>query len=67
MTIKDGGRAFPQATGDNKGMTLRDYFAARAMVKLIGFNSFDGKVMFDGGDAREAYRIADTMLRAREM
>ena len=42
-----------------KGMTLRDYFAAKAMQALIHKNYFDVA-------AKEAYQMADAMLKARE-
>jgi hypothetical protein len=41
------------------GMTLRDYFAAKAMQALAQGNYFDAT-------ARQAYMIADAMLRERE-
>jgi len=45
------------------GMTLRDYFAARAMQALLaaGINSEQYEE-----DAIEAYAIADAMLKARQ-
>ena len=61
-----GGPAFPTPRyerGDmySLGMTLRDYFAAKAM------NAFLSR---DGGtlemDAEAAYKMADAMLKARE-
>jgi hypothetical protein len=42
------------------GMTLRDYFAAKAMQPLIEKYSHDGDV------SRNAYKIADAMLQARD-
>jgi hypothetical protein len=43
----------------HKGMTLRDYFAAKAMQELIGvLNCTDG--------TRKAYEWADAMMKARE-
>ena len=42
------------------GMDLRDYFAATAMVKLIGTQDIDGC-------CESAYRWADAMLKAREV
>lgn len=43
------------------GMTLRDYFAAKAMQALIT------RIAMSGGDqARKAYEIADAMLKARK-
>jgi hypothetical protein len=77
----DGGPAFPGGTNETftdlqlgeptqSGMTLRDYFAARAVQAVIG--SCNGPMIFEGspGDfllcAQAAYRIADAMLVARE-
>ena len=42
------------------GMTLRDYFAAKAMQALIQKYSHEGDV------SRNAYILADAMLKARE-
>lgn len=71
MTIETGGAAFPQFVLSNGGayieggMTLRDYFAAKALQNFrdqIGSQSdqewFD--LMAEG-----AYRMADAMLKAR--
>ena len=41
------------------GMSLRDYFAAKAMQALAQGNYFDAT-------ARQAYMIADAMLKARD-
>jgi hypothetical protein len=54
-------KAFPNVTGE-KGMDLRDYFAAKAMHAIIG-------EFLKGGEedlAKEAYVIADAMMKARE-
>lgn len=56
----------------NQGMTLRDYFAAKAMQSFIPMN--DAEFMRDictgtrGGTivASASYAIADAMLKARE-
>ena len=40
-------------------VSLRDYFAAKAMQALVQGNYFDAT-------ARQAYMIADAMLRERE-
>jgi len=80
-----GGPAFPSPTDgmlDNEGMTLRDYFAAKAMQGLMSTeraNTFvdeiEGLENDDGSGtlfvhtkflALEAYMIADAMLKARE-
>jgi hypothetical protein len=44
----------------NLGMTLRDYFAAKAMQTLVSKHSHEGDV------SRNAYKIADAMLKARQ-
>lgn len=76
-TKKDGGPAFPVMTTrwDNGntgeinfshegGMTLRDYFAGKAM------NGMATACGWEGGPfekiASDAYKIADAMLKARE-
>lgn len=56
---------------DNHGMTLRDYFAAKAMQAFITGAMSDGTPLrtMDGDDkvaAKAAYIIADAMLKERE-
>ena len=48
-----------------KGMALRDYFAAKAMQAIIARadNRFTTTVEFVGG---KSYQYADAMLKARE-
>ena len=66
--VNTGGPAFP-VTSDNyanpnsEGMTLRDYFAAKAMQSLIVVYN-DNKNFVDGY-ARRAFEIADAMMKAR--
>jgi hypothetical protein len=62
--------AFPTGTGVtpyNPGMTLRDYFAANVLqgmyAKGIFATGLTG-IMID--TAKEAYEMADAMLKARE-
>jgi len=66
--------AFPAERGST-GMTLRDYFAARAMQTMISYrrNYFenDNADMSDWDEyfpiiAQEAYSLADAMLEARD-
>lgn len=73
----DGGPAFPTTTYDHSaamngvgvsvtdapGMTLRDYFAAKAMVGILA--DPDGGKWEDDTVAQAAYRLADAMLKAR--
>lgn len=53
---------------ENQGMTLRDYFAAKAMQGMvsIGIPSLKKDESFANGYARHAYDVADAMLRKRE-
>ena len=59
--------AFPVQLAEyrvNEGMTLRDYFAAKAME---GFLVCDVKYASDADMiARDAYVMADAMLKARD-
>ena len=77
MSNKTGGRAFPcdsiverDEVGhlhgfeiSSGGMTLRDYFAAKAMQGIISSECNYGAFT---DLASDAYSIADAMLRARE-
>ena len=54
-------KAFPNVTGE-KGMDLRDYFAAKIMQ---GF-AFDSNWVSGAAAAERAYRWADAMMEARE-
>ena len=74
MTNKEtGGPAFPTErpamSEYGKGMTLRDYFAAKAMQGLLAdpepFDLWDGDKTIADTYAREAYVYADAMLKAR--
>lgn len=66
MTKETGGPAFPDGSTnpwgvpEKAGMTLRDYFAAKAMQGLMD------AAMPMQGIAQTAYMIADKMLKARE-
>lgn len=63
--INDGGPAFPvpglQHDEAFNGMTLRDYFAAKAMAILMDTNNMKHVER----DARCCYEVADAMLKAR--
>jgi hypothetical protein len=80
-TKNNGGSAFPEVTElvkstdqyphykvwGSEGMTLRDYFAAKAMGGILA----DPNVTIGTDEranllARSAYGIADAMLRARD-
>lgn len=78
--IKDGGPAFPlpeiydDRRGEtiqyaSEGMSLRDYFAAKAMqVYIASFVGIDAYALEESRNdtARRCYRMADAMVRARE-
>ena len=60
--------AFPQQTNlklSYTGMTLRDYFAAKAMQGFMA-NKANPMHFQPENDAAWAYTIADAMLKARE-
>ena len=64
--INDGGPVFPSEIGTtSKGMTLRDYFAAKAMEVdyTLAKNFTDPDWRYN--IALDAYRMADAMLKAR--
>jgi hypothetical protein len=62
-----GGPAFPIPNVDHAydGMTLRDYFAAKAMHGILR-NNQGNRGWSDDMCAEAAYEIADAMLKARE-
>jgi len=57
----DGGPAFPYESSTRDGMSLRDYFAAKAMQGRL---AVPGAVDF-AYDAEFAYQMADAMLAER--
>ena len=70
MTTETGGPAFPydltsyddEVRIQYQGMTLRDYFAAKAMQGLLSATkTSDGEMI-----ARDSYKMADAMLKARQ-
>jgi hypothetical protein len=58
--------AFPTVMLDKPegGMTLRDYFAAKAMQGLVENANWRG--MPEDALAKESYKLADAMLKARQ-
>lgn len=76
---KTGGPAFPMVAQNwnNKGMTLRDYFAAQALQGYIACNAWHPDFVFPEGYkfgagqradqtvAEAAYKYADAMLKER--
>ena len=79
MTDKTGGPAFPTTqyhagispSGHSEGLTLRDYFAAKAMqgVLAMGPETVDGRKLQHPKDSNViaviAYALADAMLAER--
>jgi hypothetical protein len=81
-----GGPAFPATSGwdsqgnwcrsyaDNEGMTLRDYFAAKAMQgwvqattkPYVHVGEYQVDSVSEDHIAKIAYKMADAMLKARE-
>jgi len=67
MTSNNEESAFPRSRlgSDADGMTLRDYFAAKAMQGILAG-------LPEGSDpdvrdlARDSYKVADAMLKIRE-
>jgi hypothetical protein len=63
-----GGPAFPDPQENwrgEKGMTLRDYFAAKAMQGLVAGANPEHPINLHGA-SEWAYNMANAMLRARE-
>jgi len=52
----------PIATGYSEGMTLRDYFAAKAMQAMIPWSDYVDMEQI----AKLAYKQADAMMKVRE-
>lgn len=76
MSKETGGPAFPTQNWESDGngniahyqvdgMTLRDYFAAKAMQALITANGPAPNGGWPTYTERTAYTIADAMLKAR--
>lgn len=73
-TAQAGGSAFPYRSYEewggkevpgSPGMTLRDYFAAKAMQAMVGSSSYIEHGWAPDDIASQAYALADTMLAAR--
>lgn len=70
----NGGSAFPVANAVNAngdqilwpetGMSLRDYFAAKAMIAIV--SGCDWPTVFSNVVAKASYEFADAMLQERE-
>ena len=71
MSINDGGPAFPanhlHLPPDEHGMTLRDYFAAQALMGLMASRNPNSPRFHPSDDAAYVYAVADAMIAAREV
>lgn len=76
MSKETGGSAFPNKSSvcggsslESNGMTLRDYFAAKAMQTLIEINYYRIPTNLSSESAMvisfDAYQMADAMLKVR--
>lgn len=69
MKENTGGPAFPHedtmSAALRPGMTLRDYFAAKAMQAIVANEPTFAKEYVEMA-AKDAYAYADAMLKARE-
>ncbi|MDN7609536.1 hypothetical protein QZM28_22855 [Burkholderia multivorans] len=72
--INDGGPAFPEVPGEcnvyqgKPGMTLRDYFAAKALVGYLASVAPELEPAEHASSiAADCYAFADAMLDAREV
>jgi hypothetical protein len=51
-----------------EGMTLRDYFAGKAMQAILSSDRYGGLIgvnRYEQRTAEDAYKMADAMLKAR--
>lgn len=69
MTPNDGGNAFPSGRLDTNGMSLRDYFAAHALLamsyrELTGI-ARDSDLTVTEAMSIAAYRLADALIAER--
>jgi len=65
MNKETGGPAYPSSytLPENWGVTLRDYFAARAMQSILNDSSWHGHTCKTA--ALESYEMADEMMKVR--
>jgi len=64
-------KAFPHDSTNQYGMDLRDYFAAKAMPKLIEDYQNEDRLVGDEDNAERiaylSYLMADAMMEARDI
>ena len=69
MKTETGGPAFPthpEGALIHDGMTLRDYFATKAMQGILTATLTPNTVWSQDEAAETAYNVADAMLKARK-
>lgn len=72
MTQETGGSAFPHENHlSHRGMTLRDYFAAKALQGLLSNPKLHTEILKQGGCQSgwietSAWAFADEMIKARK-
>jgi predicted lipid-binding transport protein (Tim44 family) len=59
-------QAFPMPYNGHDGMTLRDYFAAKAMQVLIAATISADSELVEEDAALVSYRMADAMIKERD-
>lgn len=62
MIRHQGGHAFPTRVGEEEGLSVRDYFAAKALASLIIVNEDTHGVQ----TVERAWKLADMMIEQRE-
>ena len=60
-------QAFPVHYNGHEGMTLRDYFASKAMQLIMAETISSDSEITDDEVALASYRMAEAMLNAREL
>ena len=63
--VYTGGPAYPVSGTLERGLTMRDYFAAKWLQGWMACPKTDAPDMHDA--AKWAYEMADAMLKAREV
>ena len=70
QTIEADGGVITSNLKESEGMTLRDYFAAKAMQAMLGNSAMNDQWpsigLMNERFAKEAYVVADSMLAERE-
>ena len=61
--MKKNNQAFPVGYNGHEGMTLSDFFAAKAMQADVSSSNWSGDIDFT---VEMSYKIADAMLAERE-